>query len=378
MSEMSLSDVVLRHQEPQQQGRSAVRKRERRQKRRRRRAFLAVVLSIVLIGGAVGIAWIGLSPLVERLREPEDYTGAGKGEVQVKIVPGSSGAAIAQVLAGQDVVKTEKAFVDAFRADSRRAASIQPGTYRMRLQMSAAAALAQLLDPAARLRLEVTIPEGKRVPETLDILAKQLGLPREDFQAAVKDPASLGLPAALSNGSVEGFLFPSTYDFEPDVTAAEVLTRMVAHGEKVLADAGVPVAQRRRVVIKASLIQAEARHPADMRKVSRVIDNRIARGINLEMDSTVSYATQRFGITTTDRDRASTSRYNTYKYPGLPVGPIEAPGAEAVKAALDPTPGPWLFFVTVNPETGETRFAVTPAEHAANVAVFQKWLRDHR
>jgi UPF0755 protein len=379
MSEMSLSDVVLRPQEPERSGRSAQRKREKRQKRRRRRTFLAVVLSVVLVGGAVGIAWLGIAPIIDKLTEPDDYTGAGSGEVQVKIAPGSSGSAIAQVLAKQDVVKTEKAFVDAVRGDAKRAAAVQPGTYQLRRQMSGAAALAALLDPNARLKLTVTIPEGTRVSDTLDILSKQLGLPREDFEAVLKDPASLGIPAPPGGvkSAAEGYLYPSTYDFEPDVTANDVLLRMVAQGEKVLDAAGVPPEKRREVLVKASVVEAEAGRQADMAKVARVIENRLARGIKLQMDSTVSYATGKFDITTSDKDRASTSRYNTYRYTGTPVGPIESPGADAINAVVEPADGPWLFFVTVNPDNGDTRFAATEAEHNRNRAIFQEWLRDN-
>jgi UPF0755 protein len=379
MSEMSLSDVVLKPREPERTGRSARRRQERRQKRRRRRAFLAVILSVVIVGGAVGIAWVGLRPIIDRLTEPDDYTGNGSGDVQVKIAPGSSGAVIGRVLAEADVVKTQKAFVDQVRSNTR-AASIQPGTYKLRKQMSAAAALTLLLDPASQLKLSVTIPEGKRVTETLDILSKQLGLPRPDFDAALKDPASLGIPGAPggTKSAAEGFLFPSTYDFEPDTTAAEVLTAMVSQTEKALKSANVPQARWRSVIIEASIVQAEAGKSADMPKVARVLQNRLDTKTHLELDSTVSYATGKFGITTTAADRASPSRYNTYKYAGLPVGPIDSPGLEAIQAALNPEPGPWRYFVTVNPDTGETRFAVTAAEHDANVKLFQAWLRTHR
>src|SRR3954453_20320894 len=126
MSEMLLSDSVLRPQEPEKKGRSALGKQERRRKRRRRRTLLAVVLSFVLVVAAVGMAWIGLAPLVDRLTEPDDYTGNGSGDVQVKIASGSTGATIGKVLADAHVVKTQKAFVDKVRVDTERAASIQP------------------------------------------------------------------------------------------------------------------------------------------------------------------------------------------------------------------------------------------------------------
>jgi UPF0755 protein len=376
MSEMSLSDVVLKPREAERSGRSARRRQERRQRRRRRRALLAVVLSFVIVSGAVGIAWVGLSPLIDRLTEPDDYTGNGSGDVQVRIAPGSSGAVIGRVLEDADVVKTQKAFVDQVRGNAR-AAAIQPGTYKLRKQMSAASALGLMLDPSARIQFSVTIPEGKRVPQTLDILSKQLDIPRADFDQAIKDPESLGLSAALAKTGVEGFLYPSTYDFEPDITAAEVLTQMVAQAEKALRTANVPASRWRDVIVEASLVQAEAGREGDMPKVARVIANRLEVGQPLQLDSTVNFATNRFDVTTTAAQRQSTSRYNTYRYPGLPAGPISSPGVEAIKAVMDPAPGPWRYFVTVNPDTGETRFAATEAEHLENVKIFQAWLRTH-
>lgn len=378
MSEMSLSDVVpgLQSGPPPGDGRrSAQRKRERRRKRRRRRALVAVLVSLALVGGGVAAAWAGLAPLVERFFEPNDYTGGGTGEVTVRIMPGSSGATIGNVLASADVVKTPKAFVDLAKVDPKRAALIQPGTYKLKQQMSAASALTALLDPARRLRLVVTVPEGKRLSQILDILADQLELSRKELSAASKDLAAIGLPPALAKGSAEGFLFPSTYEFEPNVTPVEVLTRMVQQTEKVLNAAQVPQAKWREVIIKASVVQAEAGKVEDMPKVARVIDNRLAEPRKLEMDSTTNYAVGKFEVTTTAADRAVNSPYNTYKVFGLPAGPIGSPGEDAIKAALNPADGEWIFFVTVNPDTGETRFAVTAAEHEENKKLFQAWLR---
>lgn len=378
MGEMSLSDVVpgMKPDTPQQSGRrAAARQRERRRRRRRRRALLALVLSVAVVGGAVAASWAGLAPVVQRFTEPNDYTGSGAGEVKVKIAPGSSGVAIGKVLADAGVVKTSKAFVEAAEKDRTRAASIQPGTYRMRSQMSAATALGMLLDPKARLQLSVTIPEGKRLPQTLDLLAEQLGLDRDALEAAAKDPAEIGLTAGTSKGNAEGFLFPLTYEFEPDVTATDVLRRMTQQSAKVLRETGLPPAKWREVVIKASLVQAEAGRVEDMGKVARVMENRLATKTPLQLDSTVSFAVNRYNITTTAKERAVDSPYNTYRIVGLPSGPINSPGADAIDAVLKPEPGPWRYFVTVNPDTGETRFAETEAEHLANVKVFQAWLR---
>lgn len=108
--------------------------------------------------------------------------------------------------------------------------------------------------------------------------------------------------------------------------------------------------------------------------VSAVIHNRLATGMPLQMDSTVHYALQDFGkVTTTAEDRAVDSPYNTYRYTGLPPGAISNPGKAALAAASQPSDIDSLFFVTVDLDSGETRFASTLAEHEANVAVFQQW-----
>jgi cell division protein YceG involved in septum cleavage len=124
-------------------------------------------------------------------------------------------------------------------------------------------------------------------------------------------------------------------------------------------------------------VQAEAGSVEDMGKVARVLDNRLADGMPLQLDTTVNYANGKGGITTTADDRANPSPYNTYLYPGLPPGAINNPGEDALRAVLNPTPGDWRFFVVVDPDTGDTRFAATKAEHDANVELFRQWLRDN-
>ncbi len=159
------------------------------------------------------------------------------------------------------------------------------------------------------------------------------------------------------------------------MTATEVLKEMVARGNHTYDELGIAPRELRETVIKASIIEAEAGNEKYMGKVSRVLSNRLDDGMKLQLDSTVSYATGKFNVTTTSDDRASTSPYNTYKYAGLPAGPISNPGHAALEAALKPTPGQWLFFVTTNPTTGETKFANNVTEHNRYVEEFRAWLR---
>ena len=362
--------------DPQDDARRSDKRRakKKRTKRRRRRAIVTVLLFVVVVVGGVGGAYVGLAPTIAKLRAPKDYTGQGTGEVRVKIPAGASGRSISKVLADAGVVKTQVAFVKAWTAD-KQASSIQPGTYRLHKQMSAAAAITLLLDPKSKLTVSVTIPEGARAKYVFAVLAKQLDKPQADFTKASTSGA-IGLPAA-AKGHPEGFLFPATYEFEPDTTATEALGAMVKRGSAAYTDLKIPASRLRAVVTTASIIQAEAGDKKYMGKVSRVLANRLTKDYPLQLDSTVSYAVQKFGITTSQAQRASTSRFNTYRYAGLPAGPISNPGEDALRAALSPTPGKWFYFVTVNPDTGETKFAVTAAQHAAHVREFRAWLRAH-
>jgi peptidoglycan lytic transglycosylase G len=279
------------------------------------------------------------------------------------------------------VVKTSKAFMEAATADSR-AASIQPGTYTLRKQMAAKDALAILVNPRNRTVPRVTVPEGLWATEVFAALSEATKIPVREYQAAAKDPSALGLPAS-AKGNLEGYLFPATYEFPAKSTAREQLTTMVKKSVDELAKAGVSEDQMERTMIVASIVEGEVSGDADRAKVARVIENRLAakdgptRGL-LQMDSTVHYAVKKRGKAgTTDADRASASPYNTYRVQGLPPGPINNPGAASIAAAANPAEGPWLFFVTVNPSTGETRFASTVAEHQGNVNLFNQWCRDN-
>ena len=351
------------------------RDRRRRRARRRGTRSLILLLALALVGGGAYLAYSALRPTIDSLTASKDYAGAGSGSVQVTIGDGASGRTIGRVLADADVVKTPGAFVSAAAAEPR-AASIQPGTYSLRRQMSGAAAVGLLLDPASRTAERVTVREGLRATEIVALLAKATGRPAGDYVKALKKPEALGVPA-LAGGRAEGWLFPASYEFDTSSTAEDQLTTMVTQTKKVLAAAGVSERDSQRILTIASIAEVEAATPDDYAKVARTLDNRLKIRMRLQLDSTVSYAVGKRTITTTPRERATKSPYNTYAVTGLPLGPISNPGKAAIEGAVRPATGPWLFFVTVDPSTGETRFATTAAEHARNVAQFQKWCRDN-
>jgi len=343
---------------------------------RRRRSPIAVVLSLLVLAALVVGIVIGGQKLIELINPAsQDYTGQGTGEIQIRVQDGDTLSDIARTLVDADVIASIGPFVDAAEANAA-SVGIQPGVYGMRLQMSGQAALDQLLDPVSRLMTRVTLPEGLTVERTLARIAEETGRPVEEYQAAAADTVALGLPA-YANGQLEGFLFPATYDVEPDDAPVDLLREMVTRGTQVFSELGIAEADRLAAVTKASLVQAEAGSVEDMGKVARVLENRLSDGMALQLDTTVNYANGKGGLTTTSDDRANPSPYNTYVHPGLPPGAINNPGEDALRAVLNPTPGDWRFFVVVDPDTGDTRFAVTKAEHDQNVELFRQWLREN-
>lgn len=333
-------------------------------------------LAVVVVGGYFAVQVLaGLIPSFSLGSDaPEDYEGPGSGEVSIEIPEGAGGAEIGRVLAKADVVASAEAFTNVAVADDR-SASIQPGTYTMAEQMSSADALERLMSPEARVATGVTIREGLWKEEVFALLAEATDTDVADYEAV--DVTALGLPEA-AGGSMEGYLFPDTYSFGPDATAEGQLKAMVDLGKKRYADLGLKGEELRRTLVEASLIQAEAALSDDLPKVARVIENRIAEKMPLGFDSTIHFMFQERGRAgTTDAQRETQDPYNTYLNTGLPPGPINSPGVAAIKAAVKPAQGPWTYFVTVDPSTGETKFATTFKEHEQNVAEFQQWCRDN-
>jgi UPF0755 protein len=336
-----------------------------------------LLVTLALVGGAGVVAVQVLKPMVAALTASNDWTGTGTGKATVVVHSGDAGRTIGVALQKAGVVKTSKAFADV-AAGNPQAGSIQPGTYALRTRMSAASALDMLLDPANRTVPRVVVREGLWKTEVIKALSNGTGRPLAEYEAALKNPAALGLPAA-AKGNVEGYLFPATYEFEADAGATIQLRTMVAKTLAQLRAAGVAPANAERVLTVASIVEAEARRDADRGKVARVVYNRLARKTKLQMDSTVHYVVQRRGgVATSDAERATKSPYNTYYVTGLPAGPIGNPGSASITAAARPTPGPWLYFVAVNPDTGETRFATDAAAHRANVKLFNAWCSAHK
>ncbi len=356
-------------------GAEADSRRARRARERERghgaRRFAVLFIALGLVAGAGYLGYSLLRPLVTSSTDSGDYPGPGTDAVLFTVADGDTGRAIAGKLEKAGVIKTAQAFVDAANADPR-AAGIQPGDYALKAQMRAVDALAILVDPKNRQSQKVVIREGLWASEVYATLSKATGQPVAAYEAAAKDTTAIGLPAD-AKGNVEGYLFPATYEFTAKDTPTTQLRTMIAKARAQLTKLGLDSEDSQRVMVIASIVEAEARRDEDRPKVARVIANRLAKPMRLQLDSTVSYGAKKRAITTTDAERADPNPWNTYARDGLPAGPIGNPGLSAIEAALAPADGPWLFFVAVNPETGETKFAVTQAEHDALVLEFQTW-----
>jgi UPF0755 protein len=291
----------------------------------------------------------------------------------VTIQRGALGSDVAATLAEAGVTKTESAFYELLLRTKPEPA-LQPGTYRLAHHMSAAAALRALQDPAHLVVASVTLPEGSTVAQILVATAKSTGASLDELKAAAKDYRSLGVPAAAP--SLEGYLFPATYRFPPGTSPKAMLRAMVKRMYVALDAAGVPAADRHKVLTLAGLVQKEG-NGRDDAKVARVFLNRIKKGMRLESDATVSYGAGGSTVVPTKKQYAAKNGYNTYLRKGLPIGPISNPGDLAIRAATHPAAGSWLFFVTVNLATGETVFTTTDKQHEKAAAQFQRWLHAH-
>lgn len=357
--------------------------RVKRRKSRRRRTVSVLLIALVLVGGAGFVVWSifgGLFSGDSAEETVQDFPGPGSGEVQVTVASGDTGGAIATTLHDAGVVATTRAFTDAYAANPA-ATGIQPGTYTLLLQMRGTDAVNALLDAENRVSNRATIPEGYTAKQVYQRLYEITGIPVADFEAAVADPAAIGLPAE-AGGNPEGWLFPATYEVEPGSSAASVLSQMVARTVSILTAKGVAQDQWETVLNKASIVEREGKLDADRAKVARAIENRLDIEMPLQTDAINAYG---LGISGTALTTADTSgaqppynEYNSYKIPGLPPTPIANPGEVSIDAVLNPAEGPWLFWVTVNLDTGETKFAETYDEHQTYVNELRAWQRENQ
>ena len=324
---------------------------------------LLVILTPIVLGG------VFVYNRYEARYHPADYAGPGTGSVTVQVKSGDTASSLGPRLQALGVVASSRAFVLAAEAHANTTAAgpgLEAGFYKLHSHMQASLAWAALLNPKDRVQLTVTIPEGKRASQIVAILAKETSIPAAKFQQVIDQPTQLGLPS-YAKGKVEGYLFPATYQIQPNDTAQTILTAMVKRFGQEATQVNLPTAAARvhmtpaQLIVVASLVQAEGGRVQDFPKIAEVVHNRLARGMKLQLDSTVFYGLGKYGTAATNAEISTPGPYNTYLNTGLPPGPIDSPGNAAIQAVLHPATGNLLYFFSF--KNGTTEFSPNPIAH---------------
>ena len=330
-----------------------------------RRAFLYLLILLLLAAGYLYLA----------LYQP--YQGFASDGVYVDIPHGASQRTIARLLAENGVVRSRIAFELLCRQRERR--TLQAGEYFFDRPVTAFAVYDAIANGRVFVK-EFVIPEGFTMFDIADLAASEGFLTRDEFLVAARDPSPIR-DLAPGAPSLEGFLFPATYEFPRHMAGKDMTAAMVKKFRQewlTLPVAGAPPHQSvQEIVTLASLVERETPRPEERPHVAGVFENRLRIGQPLQCDPTVAYALTLVGKYTGKLDGGDLhfpSPYNTYRNKGLPPGPIANPGEAALRAALDPPPTEDLYFVA-NTEGGHF-FSKTLEEHNRNVARYRRLLEE--
>lgn len=347
-------------------------------KKKGRNGFACLVVCLVFGGGLAGVGYFGYHFYQDRFGAAPDYAGSGNGEQVTVIIPkGAGGYVIGQKLKEAGVVESVDAFVSALGANPD-GKGVQDGVYTLQKHMSAASAVELMLSPKSRSNL--IIAEGTRNVRVYEMIDQRLGVAKgTTAKVAKNDYRKLGLPDwALSHPNLkdplEGFLYPSSYAAAKGQKPEDVLKGMVSRANETYQELGLVKKAKSlgldnpwQLLTVASLVQAEGTSHDDFRKMAEVVYNRLVPGNpqtngRLEFDSTYNYVKNQSKIDLSIAElRNYNNPYNTYFVRGLPPGPIDNPGEEALQGALDPTHDGWYYFISMDGKTSQ--FTKTLAEH---------------
>jgi UPF0755 protein len=331
-----------------------------------KRTVLLMVSVLVLAGGAAAV-WL----LVGAGRPYKGYDGA---EQFVEVPPGAGPASIGRRLAESGVIRDRVSFRVAL-ARSGQARRLQAGEYRFDRPMNTREVIDKIARGDVFLR-PITFPEGLTIRQMSEIYERETGGSKAEFLRAARNPALIrDIDAAAED--LEGYLFPDTYALPRSTTADQLVARMVtAFRDGLTPDLVQRATARglsvRELVTLASLVEKETAKAEERPVVAAVYTNRLRIGMGMQCDPTVIYALERAGKYTGDLTREDLrfdSPYNTYRYAGLPPGPIASPGRASVEAAAAPAEVPYIYFVSRN--DGSHVFSATLDEHNRNVFEYQ-------
>jgi UPF0755 protein len=338
----------------------------RRREQKRRRLYITIIAALVVViligvGGFSGVRalkrWKAANEANSQ-SQIEDYTGPGDKEVTFTVESGQGAAEIAENLVKAKIVKSAAAFTSAV---SGAAATLYPGSYALKTHMKASDVV-KILSDQSQAGGFAEIRAGERVSDIIANAAQASGIDVSEFQAII-DGGGSGILPEEAGGKFEGWLEPGSYNAQ-NKSAEDIIKSMVDARIAKLDDLGVPTgSERERILIIASIAESEVGSDKYYGQVARVILNRIDSDMALGMDTTVAYG---LGISasrlTDDQLNDDSNPYNTRIHKGLTPTPISNPGDDAIKASINPPEGKWMYFVTTNLQTGETKFVETEDE----------------
>ena len=356
--------------------------RRRRESRKRHKRIMTVIIALAVVLAAscmvilVGGLRHGTPRIVATKEVAPDYPGPGGQPLEFTVESGQGADQVGANLVKAGVVKSTAAFLHAI-ASTQSESRLMPGTFDLRLRMKASDVVAILTD-RNKAGGFLQVRAGERVRDVTARAAQLSGVPQSEFDALIQANGEGILPQEAL-GNFEGWLQPGEYDVRKAGSAKAILTNLVSKRIERLDQLGVPKGQDRQTTLnKASIVEAEVNKSEYYSKVAQVIDNRLSRGMPLGMDSTVAYSNNVSALKLTDAMlKKADDPYNTRVHQGLPPGPIGSPGDEAIQAVMHPESGDWLYFVTVNMDTGETRFSDDPDQFNRDVKEYKAWESQH-
>jgi UPF0755 protein len=326
--------------------------------------LLALGALVAVIGG---VAWFAVS-----LFQP--FKGDGEGQVGVVIPEGSSLGEIADLLERQGVVSSSSFFQLRARI-AGRSGDLKPGRYALARDMSYVAVLDQLEQGLPPNVMQVTIPEGRSRREVAPLVKRLRGnYVKATRRNAALDPRDYDAKGARS---LEGFLFPATYELKKGATVRQLVREQLDAFKRNFDTVDLRYAKRKNltpydVLIIASLVEREAAVAKERPIIASVIYNRLRDDLRLDIDATVRFVTGNWTRPLRVSELENQSPYNTRVHAGLPPGPIGSPGLDSIKAAARPARTDYIFYVAAVCGNGRHKFAATDAQHQSNVAAYEQ------
>jgi len=321
-----------------------------------------VLLGIVFLA----LLLLGWQTLSRQQYLPVDVND--KTRLELKIPEGSSAGEVARLLKKKDLIRSENAFL-AYCRREKMDARLKAGTFSLSRSMSLQQISIQLVEGKG-LQNAITIPEGYTLQEIGKVVEAHKKISPTAWQAALQDDYNYDfLPPKSQPNRLEGYLYPDTYVLAEQADAHDIIEQMLAnfsqHWNKDFAKLARTNQNTHDVIIIASLIEREAQRSEERKRIAGVIYNRLSIDMPLQIDATVLYSLGIHKDKVSYQDLQVDSLYNTYRYKGLPVGPIACPGSASIYAALQPENNDYYYYVSKG--DGSHQFSKTFAEHQAAI-----------